>query len=396
MNRPASTWSDTRLVAGREVEEKLRSRAFLLSTLFFLVVVAASVALPALLAGGGPSRYDVATVGPQAEALVQGVPSEQVELSARAVTGADAAQALLREESVDAAVEVGPDGLVLTARQRVPEDLREALLATTVRTELVGFAESNDVPVGEVERLLSPPVREVLLDDRGLDPAVVPLLTIAFAMLFFFVVLQFGLAIAQGVVQEKESRIVELLVSAVPVRTLLAGKVLGLGLLALGQVVLIVVVAIAGAALTGERELLWLFVRNSGWFLLFFVLGFLLLSCLWAAAGAFASRTEELQSTTTPLTVLLIGPLFAAVYVTDGAARTALSFVPFTAPLMMPARLLEGDAAAWEAAVSALVLLGSCVVSVRVGERLYRSSLLRTRGRTSLKDAWSGRVGSAP
>lgn len=148
--------------------------------------------------------------------------------------------------------------------------------------------------------------------------------------------------------------------SAVPVRTLLAGKVLGLGLLALGQVVLIVVVAIVGAALTGERELLWLFVRSSGWFLLFFVLGFLLLSCLWAAAGAFASRTEELQSTTAPLTVLLVGPLFAAVYITDGVARTALSFVPFTAPLMMPARLL------------------------------------RTRGRTSLKDAWSGRVGSAP
>lgn len=165
---------------------------------------------------------------------------------------------------------------------------------------------------------------------------------------------------------------------------------LGNGALALGQVVLLVTVAVAGAAALGEQELLSLLVRSSGWFVLFFVLGFAMLSCLWAAAGAFASRSEDLQSTTVPLQVLVVGPLFAAVYVPEGTLRTVLSFVPLSSPTLMPTRLVEGDAHVWEAAVAAGLLLLAALAAVRVGERLYRASLLRTRGRTSVRQAWSG------
>ena len=77
--RPASTWADTRLVAAREIEEKLRSRAFVLSTLFFLLIVAASIALPALLFDDSPPEYDVATVGAAAESLVEADDSEALQ-----------------------------------------------------------------------------------------------------------------------------------------------------------------------------------------------------------------------------------------------------------------------------------------------------------------------------
>jgi len=390
----AVRWDDVRLVAGREVGEKLRSRAFLLSTLLFLGLVAASIALPALLFDDGPVEYDVAVVGPAAAALADAAPPDAVDLTVTVADSRDQADALVREEQVEATVEVGPDGVVVTALQEAPGSLVDALGATVAAGELQAALERSGAAPAEVERLLGPPAVDArLLAASDLDPAAVPLLSVAFVLLFFFVVFQFGQAIAQGVVQEKESRIVELLVSAVPVRTLLYGKVLGNGGLALTQIVLLVLVAMAGALATGERELLSLLLRNAGWVVLFFALGFALLSCLWAAAGAMASRSDDLQATTAPLQVLLIAPFFAAVYVTSDPARVVLSYVPLTAPLVMPARLLEDDAALWEGALSALVVLATAVVAVRVGERLYRASLLRTRGRTSLADAWSGRAG---
>ena len=388
-------WDDVKLIAGREVGEKLRSRAFLLSTLLFLGLVAASIALPALLYDDGPAKYDVAVVGPAAAALVEAAPPDAVDLTVTVADSREQADELVRTEQVEAAVEVGPDGVLVTALEEAPGSLVDALGATVAAGELQTALERGGAAAAEVERLLGPPsVDSRLLAASDLDPAAVPLLSVAFVLLFFFVVFQFGQAIAQGVVQEKESRIVELLVSAVPVRTLLYGKVLGNGGLALTQIVLLVLVAVAGALATGERELLSLLLRNAGWFVLFFALGFALLSCLWAAAGAMASRSDDLQATTAPLQVLLIVPFFAAIYVTTEPARTILSYLPFTAALVMPARLLEGDASVWEGLLSAGIVLAAAVVAVRIGERLYRSSLLRTRGKTSLADAWSGRDSS--
>jgi ABC-2 type transport system permease protein len=390
-----SAWSDTRLVAVREIDEKLHSRTFVLSAVFFLVVVALSIALPALLFHDGPSRYDVAVVGPAAQELVESVPRDSVSLTAVPVEEADVEQAL-REERADAALLVQGDRLQLVGVRSVPADLREAVTGTARLAGIASALEGAGTPAGEVERLLGPiEVQERLLDAQGGAPASALLVSFAFVMLFFFVVFQFGYAIAQGVVQEKESRVVELLVSAVPVRTLLYGKVLGNGALALAQVVLLVLVAVAGAAALGERELLSLLARSSPWFVLFFLLGFTMLSCLWAAAGASASRSDDLQSTTMPLQVLIIAPLFAAIYVPPGTVRTALSFFPLSAPTMMPVRLVEGDAQAWEASVAAFLVLLAAAVAVRVGERLYRASLLRTRSRTSIRQAWSGQEAQA-
>ena len=393
---PRGAWADVRLVAGREVEDKLRSRAFVLSTLLFLLIVGASIALPALLTDDGPERYDVAVVGPQAQAVVDATPRADVALTARQVADAAAADDLLRAEDVDAALQVTPQGLQLTGLQDVPDELATAVTASAQQEGVRQALTDAGVAPEQVQALLTPaPPLERLLDAGAVDPGLVALLNVAFALLFFFVVFQFGMTLAQGVVQEKESRVVELLVTAVPVRTLLVGKVLGNGALALGQIVLLAAVSLVGASLSGNGDLVRLLTRNSAWFVLFFVLGFTMLSCLWAAAGAFASRTEDLQSTTIPLQMMVMIPFFAAVYITEeGPLRAALSYVPLSAPLFMPSRLVSGDAQPWQAAVSAGIVLVTAVVFVLVGERLYRASLLRTRGRTSLADAWSGRAGT--
>jgi ABC-2 type transport system permease protein len=163
---------------------------------------------------------------------------------------------------------------------------------------------------------------------------------------------------------------VEILVAAAPVRVLLAGKVLGNTALALGQIALFVAVGLAGASVAGQSGLVSLLLRSSPWFLIFFLLGFLLLACLWAAAGALANRQEDLQATTMPLQVLVFVPFFAAAYVyTPGTLLTTLSYIPFTTSIAMPRRLGLGDAAWWEGALAALVVAAAAVLLVAVATR---------------------------
>jgi len=225
------------------------------------------------------------------------------------------------------------------------------------------------------QRLLDPPSKNT---DLAIGSST------AFAMLFFLTTFLFGMAIAQSVVEEKQSRIVEILVAAIPVRVLLAGKVLGNTALALGQITLFVAVGLAGASVAGQTGLVALLLRSSPWFLLYFLLGFSMLACLWAAAGAVAGRQEDLQATTVPLQVLLFVPFFSATYVyAPGPLLTTLSYVPFTAPIAMPRRLALEDAAWWEGVLAAAGVALTAALFVAAATRIYERSLLRAGTRIS-------------
>jgi ABC-2 type transport system permease protein len=195
------------------------------------------------------------------------------------------------------------------------------------------------------------------------------------------------------VTEEKSNRVVEILAAAVPIRQLLVGKVVGAGLLALVQVFLVIVAAGVGLAATGQLDGSLsggLLSAAAGSYLVFFLLGFLMLSCLWAAVGAMTPRTEDLQSTSLPMQALLFLPFIAAFAVTTtGTAMTWLSYIPLTSPLLMPRRVLLGDVAVWEPFVSGALIVATAVVLVLVATRLYENSLLRTRGKTSWREAWS-------
>lgn len=387
-----SSWSDIRLVAAREVDEKLHNKPFLISVVFFLLIIAVSVALPAVLSDDGPEEFDVAVVSQSAREVAAATQTPDVEVKPTTYESVAAAETAVRDADVDAALlEEGPT-LQLAGMDDVPEQLAVAIGRAARVLGLSQALAASGADPDQISQLLAPvQVQQVLLDDRGVDAATIALTGIAFALVFFFVVFTFGFAIAQTVVQEKESRVVELLVATVPIRVLLAGKVAGNSLLALGQVVLLGAVALGGAAVTGQGELVGVLAANSGWFLLFFLLGFVMLACLWAVTGSLATRNEDLQSTTAPLQALVLLPFFAAIYVRDGTAQVVLSFVPFSAPLVMPQRLIAQDAALWEAGLSAVVLLATAVALIAVGARLYRASLLRTRGKTSLRQALTAR-----
>lgn len=196
----------------------------------------------------------------------------------------------------------------------------------------------------------------------------------------------FGMAIAQSVVEEKQSRVVEILVSAVPLRQLLVGKVLGNVAMAVVQLVLFVTVGLVGMAFTSYATQLGVVAASAGWFVVFFLVGFGALACLWAVAGSLATRNEDLQSTTPVLTTILMVAMFVGL-LGEGTVRVVGSYVPVVSTISMPQRLLAGQAAWWEPLVSLAVTLAFAAGTVAVSERLYRRSILHTNRRLRIREA---------
>lgn len=407
-------WSTVRVVAGREIAVKLRDKAFLWTTAFMLLLVTAATVLPVLLSQRVPDLR-VAVQGDAAERVIdlaaelgaraQDEPAATSPLELLTLGGLPSAdvtwvtvepgvdiERLLDDGDVSAAL-LGDDlgELRLVGQREVSSELETLVTAASNELQVTQAAEEGGLSAEEVAAVTQPaPPTVQLLEPRAEGTMPPELLALLFAFLFYLSVLTFGTSIAQSVVEEKQSRVVELLVAAIPVRWLLAGKVLGNTIMAAGQVVVIVGAGLLGAVAAGQGALVTQLAGSAGWFVLFFLLGFVMLSCLWAVGGSLASRVEELSSTTALMQILVIVPFFAAVLPIDEGTRTLLSYVPFTAPLLMPARIVLGTAEAWEPAVAAVVVLLTSAVFVWLGARLYAGSVLHTSGRLKAAQAWRG------
>jgi ABC-2 type transport system permease protein len=413
-----------KLVALREMSTRLRDKTFVISTIFLILIVAASVAIPMVVASfDGRDQHTVAVVGAPAErvatrasALGQsafeaaeasgeessvfdsdfGVP--QAEITVKPVEDVAAAESAVGAGTVDAALvslsanatAEGAD-LVLIGDSDVPTSLTDLVTRAVAAERLDAALTGTGADAAEVGRALAAdPPQERLLDPDADQHGIAVAVGVIFSLLFFLTVFSFGMSIAQSITEEKQSRIVEILVTAVPPRSLLLGKVLGNTALALGQIAVLLAVGFAGAAVAGQSDVVSILLRSSGWFALFFVIGFLMLATLWAAAGALASRQEDLQATTMPLQLLIMGPFFASVYVTEpGTWMTVLSYIPLSSPLMMPRRIALGDAQWWEVLLSVGIVLATAALLIAVGARIYSNSLMQTRSKVAWLAAWS-------
>lgn len=387
---PTGTGGAWLLVARREVVVKATDRTFITGTVVTLVLIAVLVGVQLFLANR-TTDYTVVTTSDRA-AAVAGVAQERapsiddtVEVTVRPVADDAAARAAVLDESADAWLHEQGDGWVLTTRSDFEGSL-EAVVSQVVRDDaLAANARDAGTTVEALERGAT--LETSLLEGDAQRAELVGIVTFAFVFLFYLATLTFGATLASSVVEEKQSRIVEIIATAIPLRHLLAGKVVGNTLLAVVQLALFVTVGLVGLSFTSYSPLLAAVSGASAWFLVFFLAGFVTLACLWAVAGSLASRMEDLQSTTTPLTMLVMGVFFAGLFL-EGTWQTVGSFVPPLSAILMPVRLLSGDAAWWEALVALALLVATAAVTVSVGERLYRRSLLQTGGRVGVRQAW--------
>ncbi len=376
------------LVARREVVTRGRDRTFLISTLITLAIIAAIVLLPSLF-GGGDDKATVAAT-PQALATAKAAKAVQGQFDVRIVpvrVGSDAA-ARTRVDDAEADLALVQGGRRIVASGGAPSGAVDALQAASRSRRALTALRASGADAATVQRVLAPRPLAVTQLDRDSDTRR------AFAIIALFVlygqILAYGVMVANGVVEEKASRIVEILLATIRPRELLAGKVLGIGLLALGQLLLTGVVGLGLAALSGQvdvgaRELSVLPIV-----LAWFVLGFALYACAYAMGGALVSRQEDVNSATTPLTMAILVSLVLGLQAgqhADGSLAQVLSILPVSSPLVMPVRMVAGDVPVAEVALAVLLILAAIVVVVRLAGRMYGSAVLQTGGKLSLRTA---------
>ena len=379
-----------RIVAEREFMTKVRDKTFIGATVFTLLFLIGFFVVGSII-DGNSDDFDVAVVGGQDSALVQQAEAllqadnPDASITVEEVDDLAAAEVSVREGDSDAALVRGDDGYELLGDDEIDTGLRAALTTAVSRDVLERNAAAQGVDLEALNEGTDIGVR--LLDENADESGARSVVAFAFALVFFMTALGFGMSIAQSVTQEKESRVVEILAAAVPIRSLLWGKIIGNTVLALGQVVLLVAVGLVGLAVTGRRELLTGISWAALWYVLFFVLGFLALAALWSVAGSLASRQEDLQATTMPGQLILIVPYFISVLASE-QIQTIVSMLPIVSTMVMPGRMAQGDVPWWQIAVAIAATLVAAAVFVRVGSRLYERTLLRTGGRIKYRDAF--------
>lgn len=388
---PLKTSAKWPLVAAREIQVRLRDKNFLMGTGLSLVILLGVLIAQSFL-GGGSLTYQLGVEGPAGTQIVaavdQAAKAGDPEAKVTSVELGDGAavEAAARSGDVDYGLIATADGWELV--DEGPTSLELQMLVGQVVSEqsLAANAEAAGTDLPTLMQGSSLTARDLTAKADGSNGFLAFILGFVFALLFYMSSLLFGMQIASSVVEEKQSRLVEILAAALPVRQLLLGKVLGNTLLALVQLVLIVAVGLVGLTFTEYDVALPGLAAGIGWYIPFFVFGFLALACIWAAAGALASRVEDLQSTTMPLTMLLVLAFIVGINL-QGAARDIASFVPIMSTILMPMRILEGKTDWWEPIVALLVVLGFCLLTIRLGARLYQRSLLHTSGSLSWRKA---------
>ena len=378
------------LVTRREVVSRITDKSFLIGTALMVAMLVGFIGFTAWQ----DERTDEVTLAAtpdavaMADVIAETAPDvdDKVEVTVLEVDDADAAETALRESEADAWLHPADDGWQLTSESSEQESLtevtrtvvRQAVLAenatdagTTVEALEAGSAVSTDFLRGDAEKA-----------------AVAQAVGFVFVFLFYFAALIFGMQLASSVIEEKQSRIVEIIAAAIPLRHLLAGKVLGNTALAMIQLLIYLAVGLVGLSFTPYKSFVPELSGPTAWFIGFFFAGFVALACLWAVAGSLASRTEDLQATSTPLTMLMLVMFFGGVSL-DGRAQVIASFVPPVSAVVMPKRILAGGVEWWEPLLALGLLAAFAAITVWVGERLYRRALLQTGGRVSLRQAWA-------
>jgi ABC-2 type transport system permease protein len=366
------------LVARREIVERVRERSLHVSTAVTIAILAAIVVLPPALGLGGDDRYEVAVAGPQAERVARAARAAAPALGARVelvrVAGDAAVRRSVRSERADAGITSRGDAIV--ARERLPDNLGAALQEGSRRLRL---REPPPPPL---------PVRTLV---AGGDSDELQSLAFVAVLLLYAQLLGYGFWLAAGVVEEKTSRIIEVLLATIRARELLAGKIVGIGVVGLGQLLLIGFVGVALGIATGTVDLASSAIGALAVVLAWFVLGYALYACMFAMAGALVPRQEDIQNATGPLTVVLVGSFllsFAAIEDPGGGLATALSFAPPSAPMVAPVRIIAGEMPVAQIVLSVAVLLASTAVLVLAAARVYANAVLRTNTRVKLRDAW--------
>jgi ABC-2 type transport system permease protein len=406
-----------RLIAWREISERIQGRFTRVMTILTVLLVVAGIAVPSLIksggssggssgggsaAGGNSAPTRIALVGPEAQALAPTLAgtAQAANVKVKLTDVADDQRLIVSELKagrLDVAMGFHLATLEVAVKQSLDPGVRAVIQSAIDEARLRSALKQAGIAGIAVDKVLpaAAPVPIAVLVAQSSSPTSSDhtarvVAAIVAALLMYVSLGLYGQAVAAGVAQEKTSRTAEVLLAAVRPRELLAGKVIGIGLTGLGQLAIAATAGlIANAAIHSAK------IPSSIWgllpgFLVCFLAGFMLYAFAYAAAGALVARQEEVQSAIVPIAMpLLIGYLL--VYAAAGSPNATwvkvASFVPLLTATLMPARIALGHVAWWEFVLAAVIMSASIYAMAGVAARVYERSLLRSGGRISWRAA---------
>lgn len=411
-------------VIEREFMERVRSKWFLLSTLFAPLLFAALFIGPPYLAYKSARNVDLSAlviVDATASTMGEGIATELAgglmgtDRRARVIaTGSsdssrviDSLRTLVANSELPGAVivdaaTVSTGALRILLGSGAPLVTSERVQAATERELLRQRVSEAGLDLEQAERIakvrVKANVERVRRDGRSGSAKVNLVFGGGVALLLYMIIVLYGQIVLRGVTEEKQSRVSELVLASVSPRVLLTGKVFGIGgvaLLQLGVWTASVVVLLmnrgrllgALGVASASMELPSLAPGDGLLLLLYFVLGYVLYAALFAAVGSVVSSEAEAQQAQTPVIMLLVGSmalLQPALNDPDGPLARTMSVVPFSSPILMPLRLGLADVPAQELAVSLVLLAATAVGCMVAAGRLYRTALLMYGKRPSV------------
>ncbi|VAV97215.1 hypothetical protein MNBD_ACTINO02-1238 [hydrothermal vent metagenome] len=379
------------LVARREFIERGRSKAFLISTAFTLVLIAAIVVVPTLIGGDDGTTWTLGSVGVIDGDMVSDIDAlsgQDVTVVGASFDTVGAAEAALEDGDVDLVVVAGKEILTVEHTSQTLIALTTFTLESRARLDRMrelGLSQT------EISELNSPTYATRTIGDVSVGPSANELIAVMGTVLLFISIITYGQWVLTGVVEEKQSRVIEVVLGAIEPRHLLAGKVLGIGGLALIQLIALLG---EGFILVSAFDLVDLPATSlgaAGVIILWFILGFALYATAYAAAGSLVDRMEDAQNAAFPLTLVLMAGYFIASFSfdTDNPILRAASLFPLFSPMAMPLRQARGDATPVEIIFAVAFMVAAIWFVIRLAGRIYTGAALRTGGKVKAREAWN-------
>ncbi|MCE6994254.1 ABC transporter permease [Saccharothrix sp. S26] len=381
------------LVSRREFLGKVRTKSFLWGTVVIVAVMAGYLLLQSVLFQDA-GRDRVALSGQAtvlAEPLKQTARSFGREVETVDVADPAAGEEQVRSGEVDALITGASDDLRVVVKESLGSALRNSIDLLVKQQVLdAHFAEAGVDPAEVARNLERASVDVVALEPRDERQGQRLVIGLVIAALLYYSLLVYGTMVAQGVVEEKSSRVVEILLATLRPWQLLLGKVVGLGAVGLLQLVVIGGIGLVLSTASGVVDVAGVAGGALATGLLWYLLGFFLYATVFAAAASLVSRQEELQSVLTPISMSIVIAFVLGInlMISDptGSAVAVLSVLPPFAPILMPGRMAMGVAPTWQVLLAIVLALLAVAAITWLGGKVYANAVLRTGARVRLRE----------
>ena len=396
MNTPldsTSTWRPVGLVALREITTRVASKAFRILTAVTAVIILAVIILLHFLSASGPSVDNVGvTDAALGQPLVASASAIGLDVHTRQVSETDG-KAQVNDGTLDALVAVDANGkLTVYFQQKVDSQLQSAtnVLARQIAldeqiTRLHGNPADVDRAVASAKTNVVTLTPQPRYNTQGIGVG------IAAGALIYFTLLTLGQMVAQGVVEEKSSRVVELLLSTVRPWQLMAGKVLGIGAVGLIQILVYGIVGLVAGSVFGVLPDISAAGSAVVGLIVWYILGFLIYSLAFAGAGALVSRQEDAAGVVTPILMFVIAAWVVGISLVpsdpNNTVALIMSLIPMFAPTLMPMRIAMGVVPFWQYGLAVVLTVALIPALLWLAGRIYRNGVLRTGARVKLSEA---------